>query len=114
MASLVDRSILTRRPDQTAQVRFRMMDGLRVYGLELLAGTGEDVPLLRRRHLDLYQQPAGQARREWISARQPDWIRRLDACLPELRAALEFALTEPASTAPASTAPPARTPPART
>ena len=51
--------------------------------------------VLRRRHRDWYQQLAARARAEWVSDRQAYWLARLAREHPNLRAAMEFCLTEP-------------------
>ncbi|MFC7448078.1 protein kinase domain-containing protein [Rhodococcus daqingensis] len=94
LASLVDKSILIREDSGTA-VRFRMLETLREYGREKVQESGEFADL-RRRHRDWYRQLALDAEAAWISARQLDWIARLDREQPNLREALEFSLTEDA------------------
>ncbi|PBC39266.1 protein kinase [Rhodococcus sp. ACS1] len=97
LTALVDKSILIREESGTA-VRFRMLDTLRDYGHEKVQESGE-LADLRRRHLDWYRQLALDADAGWISARQLDWIARLDREQPNLREALDFALTEDADSA---------------
>ncbi|GAA4472004.1 hypothetical protein GCM10023094_03590 [Rhodococcus olei] len=92
LAALVDKSILIREQSGTV-VRFRMLDTLRDYGREKARESGE-LPDLRRRHADWYRQLAQRAEAGWISARQLDSIARLDREQPNLREALEFALTD--------------------
>jgi non-specific serine/threonine protein kinase len=50
-------------------------------------------PELRRRHLGWYQRLARDAADEWFSARQIEWIKRLDQEMPNLREAVKFSLT---------------------
>ncbi|MGW4337518.1 protein kinase domain-containing protein [Rhodococcus koreensis] len=92
LASLVDKSIVIREESGTA-VRCRMLATLRDYGREKLQEIGE-LADLRRRHLHWYRQLALDAEADWISARQLDWIARLDCEQPNLREALDFALTD--------------------
>lgn len=101
---LVDKSILL---VQTLGGRrsFRMLESLRDYGLELLRdqhGIGGDVPLaeeeLRSRHLAWYAQLAAQFEREWFGPEQPGWVTRINAELPNIRAALQFSLDHPEHT----------------
>ncbi|MDV8071046.1 protein kinase [Rhodococcus sp. IEGM 1366] len=94
LASLVDKSILIREESDVV-VRFRILETLRDYGREKVGDPGA-VRALRRRHQHWYQQLALNADAEWISSRQLDWIARLDREQPNLREALEFALTEDA------------------
>jgi serine/threonine-protein kinase PknK len=88
---LVDKSILIRTESQGA-VRFRLLETLRDYGREKMRETAE-YPELRRRHLNWYQRLARRAADEWFSARQTEWIKRLDQEMPNLREAVEFSLT---------------------
>ncbi|MFC9555162.1 ATP-binding protein [Rhodococcus sp. NPDC056960] len=93
VASLIDKSILI-RDEVAGEVRFRMLETLRDYGLERLQETGEFGSLLRR-HRDWYENLVLQAESDWISPRQMAWIARLDAEQPNIRAALQFCLTGP-------------------
>ena len=88
LTSLIDKSILIREEHGT-EVRFRMLETLRVYGYDKLEQTGELLDL-RRRHLDWYEQLALDAEAQWISDRQLHWIARLKDEQPNLREALEF------------------------
>ncbi|MGW0174035.1 protein kinase domain-containing protein [Rhodococcus sp. NPDC003322] len=94
LAALVDKSILIREESGTA-VRFRMLETLRDYGREKARESGE-LSNLTNRHLHWYRQLALDAEAGWISARQLDWIDRLDREQPNLREALDFALTDSA------------------
>ena len=91
LTALVDKSILI-RAESTGPVRFRLLETLRDYGREKIKATSE-YPELRRRHLGWYQRLARAAADEWFSARQIDWIKRLDQEMPNLREAVEFSLT---------------------
>ena len=51
--------------------------------------------MLRRRHRDWHGQLVARARAEWVSDRQAYWLARLGREHPNLRAAVEFSLTEP-------------------
>jgi non-specific serine/threonine protein kinase len=50
---------------------------------------------LLRRHRDWYDDFVARADADWIGPRQRDWRARLDREHPNIRAALEFSLTEP-------------------
>lgn len=98
---LVDKSILL---VQTlgGRRRFRMLDTLRDYGLELLRdphGIAGEVPLpeeeLRSRHLAWYAHLGAQLEREWFGPEQPTWVARMNAELPNIRVALQFSLDHP-------------------
>jgi predicted ATPase len=92
VASLVDKSILI--PEQGPVVRYRLLDTIREYGRERLRETGE-YTMLRRRHRDWYADFVARADADWVGPRQRDWLTRLDREHPNIRAALEFSLTEP-------------------
>ena len=92
-AGLVDRSILA-RDDHGSVVCYRMLETIRDYGDEILRADAE-LAVLRRRHRDWYHGLASRAHAEWISDRQPYWLARLGREHPNLRAAVEYCLTEP-------------------
>jgi non-specific serine/threonine protein kinase len=92
VAALVDKSILIRE-EAGDVVRYRMLDILKEYGQEKLQPTGE-YPNLRRRFQDWYQELVMRAAIDIISPRQLHWLRRLEREQPNLRAALQFCLSE--------------------
>ncbi|MCU7725535.1 LuxR C-terminal-related transcriptional regulator [Actinoplanes sp. KI2] len=94
VTSLVDKSILLAE-EQPSGIRFRLLETIREYGLGLLRATGDE-RLLRRRHRDYY---LGMARRfddQWCGPEQVVWYQRLSREHANLRAALEFSLSDPA------------------
>lgn len=95
LTSLVDKSVVTRDGDSDA-VHFRMLETLRLYGHEQSDALGESDEL-RARHRDWFRDMVVQAKDELISARQMYWLGRLDRELPNIRAALEFAVGDPAT-----------------
>ena len=92
--SLVDKSILVRNDDRGGSARYRMLQTIQLYGLEKLREAGEDA-LLPRRHRDWYEGLVARARAEWISNRQAYWMTCLNRAYPNLRAAVDFSLSEP-------------------
>jgi non-specific serine/threonine protein kinase len=92
LSSLMDKSILLRE-ETDGIVRFRMLETLRDYGREKLRESGEEQDL-RRRHRRWYRQLALDWEAQWIGARQPEWIARLDREQPNLREALESFLSD--------------------
>ncbi|WP_257014931.1 LuxR C-terminal-related transcriptional regulator [Rhodococcus sp. ACPA1] len=92
VTSLVDKSILVREEAGDA-VRYRLLDILREYADEKLQPTGEYAYLCRR-FQDWYQQLILRAATETISPRQLHWLHRLDQEQPNLRAVLQFFLSE--------------------
>ncbi|MGW5383465.1 protein kinase domain-containing protein [Nocardia sp. NPDC003963] len=92
LSGLVDKSILTRE-QSGAVVRFRMLETLRDYGRAELRESGEE-PELRRRHRAWYCRLALDAEADWIGRAQVGWIARLEREHPNIREALESALSE--------------------
>ncbi|MDQ1658605.1 MAG: hypothetical protein QOD41_3688, partial [Cryptosporangiaceae bacterium] len=97
MAGLVDKSLLIRddvRDGPAGTARYRMLETIRDYGQDKLREAGED-PVLRRRHRDWHQALVDRAGADWVSDRQKHWMARLIREHANLRAAMEFCLTEP-------------------
>jgi predicted ATPase/DNA-binding CsgD family transcriptional regulator len=97
LSGLVDKSILVRVEvdgGSGVQARYQMLETIRDYGREQLVGAGKQV-IVRRSHRDWYERLVAQAEAEWISDRQAYWYARLIKEYPNLRAAVEFCLTEP-------------------
>jgi predicted ATPase len=97
IAGLVDKSILERVEaggGYEGRARYRMLETIRDYGQRQLVEAGEHA-IVRRRHRDWHQQLVARANADWISDRQPDWFARLIREEPNLRAAIEYSLTEP-------------------
>ncbi|MBP2053712.1 putative ATPase [Streptomyces griseochromogenes] len=93
LAELVAQSVLSREETATGP-RYRMLDTVRAYGADWLEAAG-DAARLRRRHRDWYLGLATWCELDWFSPRQGEVAARVEAELPNLRAALEFCLTEP-------------------
>jgi predicted ATPase/DNA-binding NarL/FixJ family response regulator len=96
MADLVDKSILDRDDNSGsgAQARYRMLETIREFGEARLIEV-EEQAVLRRRHRNWYQRLATQAGAEWISDRQGYWYARVVREHANLRASIEYCLTEP-------------------
>jgi hypothetical protein len=90
LSALVEKSILI-RTEIGDGVRFRFLETLRDYGKMRLAGS-EGYQDLRRRHAAWYRQLLTDGGAQWFSPRQVPWIQRLTREMPNLRAALDFAL----------------------
>ncbi|HEU5103705.1 MAG TPA: helix-turn-helix domain-containing protein [Roseiflexaceae bacterium] len=76
MQALVDRSLVRQEEGLADQPRFRRLETIREYALELLAASGEE-PSLRRRHAEYYLAMAEAASPELVGP-QPQ---RVLACL---------------------------------
>jgi non-specific serine/threonine protein kinase len=97
LSSLVDKSILT-RTEHNGAVRFRLLETLRDYGREQIR-QGDRYPELQRRHTDWYRRMVSDAAADWFSPRQVEWMKRLELEGLNIRAALEFSLTDSPQTA---------------
>ncbi|MCE7007978.1 winged helix-turn-helix domain-containing protein [Kibdelosporangium philippinense] len=90
---LVDKAILV-RAEAYGPIRFRLPETLRQYGREQLWQAGEQ-PLVRRRHRNWYLTVAEQREQQWFSPAQTEVAARTRLDHANLRAALQFCLTEP-------------------
>jgi predicted ATPase/DNA-binding NarL/FixJ family response regulator len=97
LAGLVDKSVLLVER-QGPRVRYRLLETLRAYGRDRLAGSGNEM-VLRRRHRDYYRRLAERAGEEWFGPRQVTWTALMQAEYVNVRAALEFCLAEPGEAA---------------
>ncbi|MFD8936824.1 ATP-binding protein [Streptomyces sp. NPDC059578] len=98
LGELLAQSVVSRE-DGPGGVRYRMLETVRAYGADWLEGSG-DTARLRHRHRDWYAGLATWCELEWFSSRQAEAAARIEVELPNLRAALEHALTEPGDTHP--------------
>jgi predicted ATPase/DNA-binding CsgD family transcriptional regulator len=90
--ALADKSVLS--VDRDGEPRYRMLETIRQYGRDRLTASG-DRSVLQRLHRDYYQQLARTACSQWFGPDQVAWRARLRREHANLRAALEFCLTEP-------------------
>jgi predicted ATPase len=95
LGALVAKSVVLREPGLVdGEARYRMLDTLREYGGRWLrASAAENV--LRRRHRDWFLGLATWGEVEWFSPRQLETSVRTEAAHSNLRAALEYCLTDP-------------------
>ncbi|MDR8413976.1 LuxR C-terminal-related transcriptional regulator [Nonomuraea sp. 3-1Str] len=105
LTELVDKSIVLRREQDPALAglppgehgygaRYDMLETLRQYGEERLAESGRRTAL-RLRHRDWCRELAERAEAEWFGEHQMRWLARLRLEQANVRAALEFCLSEP-------------------
>ncbi|MCQ4213870.1 ATP-binding protein [Streptomyces longispororuber] len=92
LETLTEKSILTWQPTGDSE-RYRMLDTIREYGAHWLRDLGED-DTLRRRHRDHYLALAREGDAAWIGPDQFAWYDRMTAEHDNLRAALEYSLTD--------------------
>jgi predicted ATPase/DNA-binding NarL/FixJ family response regulator len=92
---LVAKSILS-RGDGHGKARYRLLDTIGEFGLQKLRADGNERQL-RLQHRDWYAALASW--QEAFGPRRPQWIATLNTEHENLRAALEFSLSEPQETA---------------
>ncbi len=97
LSCLVDKSLVVAQP-AGREMRFRLLETIRVYAAERLHEAGED-ELARRLHLAYYLALAEQAALQLRRADHLAWLARLDAEHDNLRAALRCALSAPETSA---------------
>ncbi|MET8827032.1 LuxR C-terminal-related transcriptional regulator [Streptomyces sp. NPDC004610] len=111
VAGLLDKSVLCREPpppepdttdapdtpaeDTGTPVRYRLLDTLRHYGRQKLRARPGEERAARRRHLAWTQRRAEESESAWFGPAQRQIVARLRADQDNLRAALDFALTDP-------------------
>lgn len=93
LADLVDKSVVLCE-EVAGTVRYRLLDTLREYGRQWLRALGEE-HRLRRRHRDWYLGLATWGEVEWFGPRQLETSERTTLAHSNLRAALEFCVSEP-------------------
>jgi predicted ATPase/DNA-binding SARP family transcriptional activator len=89
MATLLDNSLLRRRPSAGDEVRFDMLSTVREYAVERLESSGEDAAL-RHRHATYFLAVAEQVDRESKGAGEAAGLERLEVEHDNLRAALAW------------------------
>ncbi|MBO2447621.1 AAA family ATPase [Actinomadura barringtoniae] len=90
---LLDKSVLIRE-DRGDVVRYRMLETIREYGQERLDVAGTRTAAARR-HRDWIDRLTREADAAWAGPRQLEWTVRLRLEHANLRAALNWSLTEP-------------------
>lgn len=95
LGQLVDRSMVTADPGHPT--RYRMLETLRQYAWDRLAGSGER-DALAARHAAYFRDLAGEAESSLRGPRQRQTLHRLREEQPNLRAALAWLGADPART----------------
>jgi predicted ATPase/DNA-binding CsgD family transcriptional regulator len=90
LAELVDQSLVIAE-EHGVEMRYRMLETVRQYGLERLADAGED-ERLRDRHRDFFLALAERAAPHLETKRQRDWFEVLDPEAANLAAAIDYAI----------------------
>ena len=95
VAGLVDKSLLVRADDgRRDTARYQMPEAIRQYCGPSLAASGEET-VVRARHRDYYGRLAARVAQEWLGPAEDLWYSHLAHEHANLRAAVEFCLTEP-------------------
>jgi predicted ATPase/DNA-binding SARP family transcriptional activator len=94
LTQLVDKSLVNVEP-QGGQNRYRLLETLREYALEQFPAADE-LQRWQRRHAEYFLHLAEQAVPELARAQQQAWLDRLETEHPNLRAALEYLITNDA------------------
>lgn len=99
LSALLDKSVLVRE-ERGNRVRYRMLETIREFGHDRL-DVIDELPVLRRRHRDWFERMVLDAYLEWVGPHQLDWLIRLRAEHSNIRAAMEFSLSDHAESQPA-------------
>ncbi len=89
VASLIDKSLLQAEELPGGEVRYGMLETIREYALEQLAGSGEEAAV-RQRHADWCLAFAERAGMETAGSDRARWLDRQDAEMANMRAALAW------------------------
>ena len=92
LSNLVNKSVVLVEFMQGQERRYRLLETVRQYAREKLYDSGESEKL-RDRHLEYFLHFAEQAELQLYSQGRPEWNRRLNAELDNLRAAIEWSYT---------------------
>ncbi len=91
IAALVEKSLVRVPETDAEEPRYTLLETIREYGLERLVACGEE-EAVRTAHARYYLNLAEQAELRLIVAGSATWVDRLAAELPNLRAAVAWAL----------------------
>ena len=91
--SLIDKSLVRADADPDGEPRFVMLETIREFALERLAGT-PDADDVRRRHVEFFVDLVGNAEDELRRPDQRRWLRRLELEHDNIRAALQWSFAE--------------------
>ena len=89
IASLVDKHLIRRVPQEDGAARFGMFETIREYGLERLAAAGEE-DAARDAHAAFYAQLTAEAERWLQRTEQVVWLDRLETEHDNIRAAIAW------------------------
>jgi predicted ATPase/DNA-binding SARP family transcriptional activator len=90
ITTLADHSLLVRESGATDTPRFRLLDTVRLFALDMLDATGE-VDTARQAHAEFYLQFVTAAAPRLVGPDEGTWVDRIEAEEPNLHAALAWA-----------------------
>ena len=94
LAQLVNKSlVVVVDADDNTETRYRLLETVRQYAREKLSETGEGMSV-RDAHLQYFLSLAERAELELIGPRTPEWVKRLEEELDNIRAALTWSLKQ--------------------
>ena len=91
LSALVDKSLLTVHTDEQGEVRFRMLESMRMYARDRLDGSGAG-DAMRSRHLDVIMKAFIDVREHFSATPREALVLELAPLLDDARVALEWAL----------------------
>jgi predicted ATPase/DNA-binding CsgD family transcriptional regulator len=94
LQSLLDKSLLRSDATSGGEIRFRLLETIREFGLEQLSANGE-MDKVRERHARIFLALAEEADRSLTERVQRFWLDRLEADYDNLRTVLDWSLTAP-------------------
>jgi predicted ATPase len=93
LRSLADKSLLRQTEAADGEVRFGMLETIREYGLERLAGSGE-LEAVRQAHARHFLALAEEAAPQLNGPEQAGWLARMELEHDNMRAALQWSIGE--------------------
>ncbi|MBL8115709.1 MAG: protein kinase [Acidobacteria bacterium] len=93
VTSLADKSLLVKSRGASGEMRFAMLETVREFGLEKLAGSGQE-KRVRQAHAAHFRTLAEGARESLAGEDQPAWLSRLEDERGNLRSAIAFSASE--------------------
>jgi predicted ATPase/DNA-binding CsgD family transcriptional regulator len=98
LGALVDQHLLIRLEDAAGEARLGMLETIREFALDCLAGSGE-MDRIRRAHADYFARLANTAEPVLTSGKRQAWLTRLDVEQSNIRVALACAVEQDAADA---------------
>lgn len=98
ITSLVENSLLVQTETASGEARFRLLEIVREYALEVLETSGEN-ELLRKNHAAFFLAETQKAEHEIFGEQGKKWLERFEAEHDNLRSALDWSIVNDAETA---------------